>query len=141
MCGIIGYVGSRDAKPLLLEGLRRLEYRGYDTAGIALREDDELDYVRAVGNLSNLVEAAGVATGERVRVLLGHCAVRRPACVAEPVMRVGAVRARRLHQVGEIADGTHVVERVVLAQRDPCGVVAAVLEPAQSFEQKRLCLA
>jgi len=59
MCGIIGYVGARNAKPLLLEGLRRLEYRGYDSAGIALREDDRLDYVRAVGNLQNLVDAAG----------------------------------------------------------------------------------
>jgi glucosamine--fructose-6-phosphate aminotransferase (isomerizing) len=59
VCGIIGYVGSREAKPLLLEGLRRLEYRGYDSAGIALREDGELAYVRAVGNLQNLVRAAG----------------------------------------------------------------------------------
>ena len=86
-------------------------------------------------------EAAGLAAGERVRVLLGHGAVRRPARMAEPVMRVGAVRAGCLDQVAEVADRAHVVERVVLAQRDPGGVVAAVFEPAQSFEQKRLCLA
>jgi len=59
VCGIIGYVGPREAKALLLQGLERLEYRGYDSAGIALREDDGLAYVRAVGNLQNLKEAAG----------------------------------------------------------------------------------
>ena len=50
---------TQAAKPLLLQGLERLEYRGYDSAGIALREDDGLDYVRAVGNLQQLKLAAG----------------------------------------------------------------------------------
>jgi glutamine---fructose-6-phosphate transaminase (isomerizing) len=58
MCGIIGYVGPREAKPLLLAGLERLEYRGYDSAGLGLLEEDGLDYVRAVGNLANLKDAA-----------------------------------------------------------------------------------
>jgi glucosamine--fructose-6-phosphate aminotransferase (isomerizing) len=71
VCGIIGYVGSRAAKELLLEGLQRLEYRGYDSAGIALREDRGLDYVRAVGNLQFLKEAAG-PNGSTSSHGLGH---------------------------------------------------------------------
>jgi glucosamine--fructose-6-phosphate aminotransferase (isomerizing) len=60
VCGIIGYVGSRPAKELLLQGLQRLEYRGYDSAGLALLGDDGLEYVRAVGNLEQLKAAPGL---------------------------------------------------------------------------------
>jgi glucosamine--fructose-6-phosphate aminotransferase (isomerizing) len=58
VCGIIGYVGPRECKPLLLAGLERLEYRGYDSAGIALLEEGALRYVRAVGPLARLKAAA-----------------------------------------------------------------------------------
>jgi len=71
MCGIIGYVGGRVSKPLLLAGLARLEYRGYDSAGIALLEADGLDCVRAVGNLQNLRTAAG-PNGSSATTGVGH---------------------------------------------------------------------
>jgi glutamine---fructose-6-phosphate transaminase (isomerizing) len=71
VCGIIGYVGQRSCKDLLLQGLERLEYRGYDSAGIVLREDAELDYVRAVGNLQVLKQEAG-SNGSSATTGLGH---------------------------------------------------------------------
>ena len=71
MCGIIGYVGQRACKELLLQGLERLEYRGYDSAGIALRENGQLDYVRAVGNLQELKREAG-SNGSQATTGLGH---------------------------------------------------------------------
>jgi glutamine---fructose-6-phosphate transaminase (isomerizing) len=71
VCGIIGYVGPRAAKPLLIQGLERLEYRGYDSAGIALVENDGLEYVRAVGNLQFLKQAAST-NGSGSTTGLGH---------------------------------------------------------------------
>ncbi|MWB78908.1 glutamine--fructose-6-phosphate transaminase (isomerizing) [Pseudooceanicola sp. 216_PA32_1] len=57
MCGIIGYLGSHEAAPFLVEALKRLEYRGYDSAGIATIQDGRLDRRRAVGKLVNLSDA------------------------------------------------------------------------------------
>jgi glucosamine--fructose-6-phosphate aminotransferase (isomerizing) len=71
MCGIVGYAGRRPCKPIILDGLKRLEYRGYDSAGIVLVEDGGLESVRAVGNLDALLAVAG-ATTSPATVGLGH---------------------------------------------------------------------
>src|SRR3954451_13292619 len=80
MCGIVGYVGQRPAQDLILAGLRKLEYRGYDSAGISLIEGGEIDSIRAVGNLDNLYDAinaaeqaGGVAVATKVATTgIGH---------------------------------------------------------------------
>jgi glutamine---fructose-6-phosphate transaminase (isomerizing) len=84
MCGIVGYVGQRPAQEILLAGLQKLEYRGYDSAGISvIAPDGEIESVRAVGNLANLKAAidaqdaleheGGVAVATRVGTTgIGH---------------------------------------------------------------------
>ena len=72
MCGIVGYVGRREVRPLLLSGLEHLEYRGYDSAGISVLDGSRIDAVRAVGNLTALrsaieAKAQGDSGGARGR--------------------------------------------------------------------------
>ncbi len=71
MCGIVGYVGPERAAPILLDGLRRLEYRGYDSAGTAIHDGGDIRVVRAVGKLKNL-EMALDASPQAGVVGIGH---------------------------------------------------------------------
>ena len=59
MCGIIGYLGSKEVVPILLDGLRRLEYRGYDSAGVAVVRNGQIERRRSAGKLVNLEQAIG----------------------------------------------------------------------------------
>ena len=73
MCGIIGYVGPRECRDLLLEGLQRLEYRGYDSAGLSLVTNGSIDSVHAVGNLQHLRDAVVSKNGHlRGSTGIGH---------------------------------------------------------------------
>jgi glucosamine--fructose-6-phosphate aminotransferase (isomerizing) len=72
MCGIVAYVGSKPCQTLLLEGLKRLEYRGYDSAGVAVIQDGKLNIVRAVGRVANLEDKLETLGNFQGHVGLAH---------------------------------------------------------------------
>ena len=72
MCGIVGYIGKNNVKDILLEGLKELEYRGYDSAGIAVLQEDAFSVYKAVGKLKNLQEKTEGFAPEGFAVGIGH---------------------------------------------------------------------
>jgi len=109
MCGIVGYVGDRPCRDLLIAGLEKLEYRGYDSAGVSVISDDGIKSVRAVGNLANLREAVErqspngsgpVAVAERPATTgLGHTRWATH----------GRVTEENAHPHGDCRDEIHIV--------------------------------
>lgn len=72
MCGIVGYTGPRQAAPILLDGLQRLEYRGYDSAGIAINDGEKINVVKTMGRLAVLREKCGDGSSTPGSVGIGH---------------------------------------------------------------------
>lgn len=72
MCGIVGYIGAKPVKEILIDGLRELEYRGYDSAGIAVLQDGRFSLFKAVGKLVNLEEKAKNFESDGFSVGIGH---------------------------------------------------------------------
>jgi glutamine---fructose-6-phosphate transaminase (isomerizing) len=106
MCGIVGYVGSRPAQEIILGGLRKLEYRGYDSAGMSLLGDGEIHSVRAVGNLDRL-EAALAGEARAATATLA-----RPATIGIGHTRWathGRVSEENAHPLVDSANRVHVV--------------------------------
>lgn len=72
MCGIVGYVGKHKVKDILLDGLKELEYRGYDSAGIAVLQEEKFSFYKAVGKLENLVQKTADFDPEGFAIGIGH---------------------------------------------------------------------
>jgi glucosamine--fructose-6-phosphate aminotransferase (isomerizing) len=108
MCGIVGYVGERPCRDLLVAGLEKLEYRGYDSAGVSVIEDGRVESVRAVGNLANL----RAAMDERGREGGGVAVAAAPATTGIAHTRWathGRVTEENAHPHSDSSDRVHIV--------------------------------
>jgi glutamine---fructose-6-phosphate transaminase (isomerizing) len=114
MCGIVGYVGPRKVRPLLMEGLEKLEYRGYDSAGISVLDGDRVDAVRAVGNLSALRGAiaqrdAASGTDDGPSVAVAERPVPETGIAHTRWATHGRVTEENAHPHYDTTDSVHIV--------------------------------
>ena len=82
MCGIIGYIGDREARPIILKGLKRLEYRGYDSAGIAIAYKAKISIAKRKGRISDL-ETILLEKKLKGHLGLGHTRWQHMVCLHE----------------------------------------------------------
>ena len=128
MCGIVGYVGPREAGPVLIGGLRKLEYRGYDSAGVAVFTNDHIEVRRSVGKLDNLEtllakQPIGGTPG------IGHT---RWATHGRPTEENAAIRRRKW--VPETSDARALALRATAVHfATPCFVRNSASAPLNSF--------
>jgi len=113
MCGIVGYVGQRPVQEILLAGLEKLEYRGYDSAGVSVLAEGEIASVRAVGNLSKLRAAVLRSDGDASQPQSAPVAtIARPATIGIGHTRWathGRVTEQNAHPHFDTSDRVHVV--------------------------------
>ncbi len=114
MCGIVGYVGPRKVRPLLMQGLEKLEYRGYDSAGISVLDGDRVDAVRAVGNLSALRGAiarreAAAGPEEHATVAVAERPVPETGIAHTRWATHGRVTEENAHPHYDTTDSVHIV--------------------------------
>jgi glucosamine--fructose-6-phosphate aminotransferase (isomerizing) len=112
MCGIVGYVGGRPCRDLLIAGLEKLEYRGYDSAGVSMLADGHVETVRAVGNLANLRAAVGLDADRPVSGDGGVAVATPPATIGLGHTRWathGRVTEENAHPHGDCTGSVHIV--------------------------------
>ncbi|MGZ5385805.1 MAG: glutamine--fructose-6-phosphate transaminase (isomerizing) [Solirubrobacterales bacterium] len=114
MCGIVGYVGDRPCRDLLIAGLEKLEYRGYDSAGISVIADGGIDSVRAVGNLANLRKAVARQSSNGDGAVALSTAESTIGVAHTRWATHGRVTEENAHPHGDCADKIHIVQNGIV---------------------------